>query len=85
MNDWPKQGICSTCNVDGNRVYYVSNRCELVCADVEGGQRRHAASGKILWKLDMIKELGVFPHNMSASSPNIDGDLVYRRHQQRRG
>ena len=25
----------------------------------------------------MMKELGVFPHNMSASSPNIDGDLVY--------
>ena len=25
----------------------------------------------------MIKELGVFPHNMSASSPNIDGDLVF--------
>ncbi len=25
----------------------------------------------------MIKDLGVFPHNMSASSPNIDGDLVY--------
>ena len=36
VNDWPRQGICSTCCVDGNRVYYVSNRCELVCADVEG-------------------------------------------------
>ena len=36
VNDWPEQGICSTCNVDGDRVYYVSNRCELVCADVNG-------------------------------------------------
>jgi outer membrane protein assembly factor BamB len=80
VNDWPKQGICSTCNVDDNRVYYVSNRCELVCADVEGandGSGAPSGSGKILWKLDMIKELGVFPHNMSASSPNIDGDFVY--------
>ena len=25
----------------------------------------------------MMKELGVFPHNMSASSPNIDGNLVF--------
>ena len=25
----------------------------------------------------MIKELGVFPHNMSACSPAIDGDLVF--------
>ena len=89
MNDWPKQGICSTCNVDGNRVYYVSNRCELVCADVDGANdgvpgTLGRGSGKILWKLDMIKELGVFPHNMSASSPNIDGEPGLCRHQQRR-
>ena len=25
----------------------------------------------------MMKELGVFPHNMACSSPNIDGNLVY--------
>ena len=25
----------------------------------------------------MIKDLGVFPHNMSSSSPNIDGNLVF--------
>ena len=76
VNDWPMQGICSTCCVEGNRVYYVSNRCELVCADVEG-MNDGSGSGKILWSLDMIKDLGVFPHNMSASSPNIDGMLVY--------
>ncbi len=76
VNDWPQQGICSTCCVDGNRVYYVSNRCELVCADVEGANDG-SGNGKILWKLDMIKDLGVFPHNMSASSPNVDGNLVY--------
>ncbi len=76
VNDWPMQGICSTCCVEGNRVYYVSNRCELVCADVEG-TNDGSGGGKVLWSLDMIKELGVFPHNMSASSPNIDGMLVY--------
>jgi outer membrane protein assembly factor BamB len=75
VNDWPMQGICSTCNVDGNRLYYVSNRCELVCADTAGSGVDH--EGKIIWKLDMMKDLGVFPHNMSASSPNVDGDLVY--------
>ena len=36
VNDWPQQGICSTPAVDGDRFYYVSNRCELVCADLEG-------------------------------------------------
>ncbi len=62
--------------MDGNRVYYVSNRCELVCADVEGANDGKG-NGKILWKLDMIKDLGVFPHNMAASSPTVDGNLVY--------
>jgi outer membrane protein assembly factor BamB len=29
-------GICSTPTVDGNRVYVVSNRCEVLCLDVAG-------------------------------------------------
>ena len=33
VNDWPMEGICSTPLVEGNRVYYVSNRCEVVCAE----------------------------------------------------
>jgi len=75
VNDWPKEGICSSPAIDGNRVYYVSNRCELVCADIHG----HAVSrqAKILWRLDMIKQLGVFPHNMSNGSPVIAGSLVF--------
>ena len=36
VNDWPLQGICSTPAVEGDRVWYVSNRAELVCADTEG-------------------------------------------------
>ncbi len=43
VNDWPEQGICSTCCVDGDRVYYVSNRCQLVCADVNGARQRTMA------------------------------------------
>lgn len=76
VNDWPEQGICSTCYVDGDRAYYVSNRCQLVCADVKGANDG-SHNGKIIWHLDMMDKLGVFPHNMSASSPNIDGDLVF--------
>ena len=29
-------GICSTPTVDGDRVYLVTNRCEVVCLDVDG-------------------------------------------------
>jgi outer membrane protein assembly factor BamB len=89
VNDWPRQGICSSPAVEGDRLYYVSNRCELVCADTEGfldGENdgpfteetlTGQADGDVVWKLDMMWELGVFPHNLATSSPVIDGDLVF--------
>ncbi len=36
IHDWPDQGVCSTPLVDGNRLWYVSNRGEVVCLDTEG-------------------------------------------------
>jgi outer membrane protein assembly factor BamB len=74
-NDSVHQGVISTPAVDGDRVYYVSNRAELVCADVKGDEATHKA--KILWSLDMIKELGVFPCQASSCSPLVVGDLVF--------
>ena len=66
-------GICSMPAVEGNRLYYVSNRCELVCADTEGFadgkndgvQDEHdtgPTDADIIWRLDMIKDLKVSPH-----------------------
>ena len=75
VNDFPKQGIISTPAVDGDQVYYVSNRCELVCADAAGDEK--SGKAKILWTLDMVKELKVFPCQASASSPLVLDDLVY--------
>jgi outer membrane protein assembly factor BamB len=34
--DWPKSGICSPATVEGDRVYTVSNRGEVVCLDLDG-------------------------------------------------
>ncbi|MEE8584860.1 MAG: PQQ-binding-like beta-propeller repeat protein, partial [Acidobacteriota bacterium] len=36
VNDWPLQGICSTPYVEGNRLWYISNRSQIVQADTEG-------------------------------------------------
>ena len=36
VNDWPQQGICSTPFIENNRLYYISNRAEIVCVDTEG-------------------------------------------------
>ncbi len=68
VQDWPGEGICSTPLLEGNRMYYVSNRCEVVCSDT---------TGKEIWKLDMIKNLGVFPHNLSVCSPLAVGDNLF--------
>jgi outer membrane protein assembly factor BamB len=87
--DWPEQGVCSSPAVDGKRLYFVNNRAELVCLDTEGfmdgkndgpfTDETHTGptDADIIWKLDMMKELGVFPHNMANSSPVVFGDLVY--------
>ena len=73
-HDWPDVGVCSAPLVEGDRLYYVSNRCELVCLDTRGDGKGDA---KVIWKFDMIKELGSSPHNMSNSSPVSHGDLVF--------
>lgn len=70
-NDYPSVGVCSSPLVEGNRLYYVTNRGELVCLSTD------RADAAIIWKLDMMKELGVFQHNMANSSPTVWGDLLF--------
>jgi outer membrane protein assembly factor BamB len=73
-NDWPYQGVCSSPLVEGDRLYYVSNRCELICLDPKGDG---SGGAKVIWKFDMMDEVGAQPHNMANSSPVSYGDLVY--------
>ena len=89
VNDWPEAGIASNPYVDGDRVYYVSNRCEFVCADVHGfyddendgpfyeEKFTEKQDADLVWVLDMIGELSVFPHVLAASSPVGAGDLAF--------
>jgi outer membrane protein assembly factor BamB len=75
-NDWGETGICSHPVNEGKRLYYVSNRCEVVCAETEGDPAA-PGKGKVVWKLDMIEKLKVFPCFMAACSPLVVGDLVF--------
>ncbi len=88
-NDWPEQGICSTPCVEGNKLYVVTNRCEIMCLDCQGfyDKRNDGAvtdevdaameDADILWSVDMISDYQVYPHNMATCSPVIHGDLLY--------
>jgi outer membrane protein assembly factor BamB len=89
VNDWPEQGVCSSPAVAGDRLYYVSNRAEIVALDTEGFRdgendgpykdetETSEIDGDVVWILDMYNDLGVFPHNMAATSPLIVGDLIF--------
>jgi outer membrane protein assembly factor BamB len=72
--DWPFQGVCSSPMVEGERLYYVTNRCEVMCLDTHGDGNGGA---KVIWKYDMIEEVGSSPHNMANSSPVSYGNLVF--------
>ncbi len=73
-NDWPYQGVCSSPLVEGDQLWYVTNRCEIVSLDARGDGK---GGSKVIWKYDMMEELGAQPHNMSNSSPASYGDLIY--------
>jgi outer membrane protein assembly factor BamB len=72
--DWPETGLCSSPLVEGDRLYYVSNRGEVVSLDTRGDGK---GDSKVIWTYDMLKELGVVPHNKASSSPAAYGDLLY--------
>ena len=36
VGDWEYIGLCSAAAVEGNRLYIVGNRCEIICLDTEG-------------------------------------------------
>lgn len=87
--DWPLQGICSSPAVSGERVYYLTNRAQVVCADTEGfadGENdgpftAESSTGlqvaDIVWRYDLIAQLKVSPHNMAASNPLIVGQQLF--------
>ena len=89
VNDWPFQGVCSSPLVEGDRLYYVTNRCEVVCLDTQGFRDNEndgpykdekltgQSDADIVWKYDMMEEVGSQPHNMSNCSPVSFGDMLY--------
>ena len=62
-------GLLSVPAVEGNRVYYVTPGCLVLCADVE--------TGKAVWTYNLMKELKVYPCMTNSCSPLVVGDLVY--------
>jgi outer membrane protein assembly factor BamB len=99
VNDWENLGLLSSPTIEGNRVYLVTSRCEVMCLTTDGLAKGNVGPftdegqyivgpGKpkvvpsptdadIVWRYDMMDELGVFPHNASNCSILIVGDMIY--------
>jgi outer membrane protein assembly factor BamB len=98
VNDWEYLGLLASPFVDGDKVYVVTSRCEVLCLDLNGqanGNQGFADEGQymvgpgkpkvevgakdadILWRYDMMDELGVFPHNASNCSVIVLDDKVF--------
>jgi outer membrane protein assembly factor BamB len=79
IHEIPAQmGVCSSAAVDGDRVYFVTNRFEVVCLDANPPPAAtQPADARVIWSVDMVDQLGVFPCDAANGSPVIDGDLLY--------
>jgi outer membrane protein assembly factor BamB len=100
VNDWENLGLLCSPVVQGNRLWIVTSRCEVLCLDTDGmangndGPYKDEAkymtldTGKppiepgpkdadILWRYDMMDELGVFPHNAANCSIIIVDGVTY--------
>ncbi len=93
VNDWPNQGICCAPLIDGDRLWYVTSRGEVVCLDTEGfldgeddgikstevlkTDEEKKTSADVVWALDMMGQLKVFQHNMCSCSVTCAGNLLF--------
>jgi len=69
--DWPRAGICSTATVEGDRVYVVTNRAEVVCLDLLG-----QANGNDGPYLDEGRHM-VLPGEEPMRVTAIDADIIW--------
>lgn len=89
VHDWPLQGICCAPLVEKDRLWFVTSRGEVLCLDTEGfhdGENdgpfkdekfSEKDEADVVWRLDMMKELGVSQHNMCSCSVTCAGNLLF--------
>lgn len=89
VHDWPLQGICCAPLVEGDRLWFVTSRGEVICLDTQGfhdGKNDGPVTDEpydtpseadVIWRFDMMGVLGVSQHNMCSCSVTSLGDLLF--------
>ena len=77
MYDWPYSAMNGSPLIEGDRIWFTTNRCETVCLDI-GPLQRGEAQPREVWKLDMMKQLRVFPRAPSMGLAHLCSIASYR-------
>ena len=89
VHDWPNQGICCAPHVDGDRLWFVTSRGEVLCLDTAGFHdgvnngpfkdepNENKDEADIIWRVDMMRDLNVSQHNMCSCSVTAVGDYLF--------
>jgi outer membrane protein assembly factor BamB len=70
VSDWEYLGICSTATVEGKYIYIPTNRCEVVCLDIDGLKNGNQGMQ------DEAKYLSS-PDNKIQATGDTDADIVW--------
>src|ERR1700722_15841123 len=59
-HDFPMSAMACSPLIEGDRMWFTTNRCETVCLDL-GPLKRGETNPREVWKINMIKRFGVKP------------------------
>lgn len=83
--DFSHAALGSTPLIEGDRLWFVSNRSEVICLDI-APLKSGIGEPKVVWKVDLRKQYGVFPHlprmafGFAASVASYKDDLFVVTH-----
>lgn len=89
IHDWPLQGVTSRPCVEDDRLWYITNRGEIVCLDtlgfrdsendgsVQDEESTELNEADVVWRFDMMRELGVSQHNLSTCTVAVWKDRIF--------
>ena len=70
-NDWPMVGICSPPTVEGNRIYVLTNRSEILCLDLNG--QSNGNDGVFQGENWYVAPIGEFSYPVTSK----DADIIW--------
>jgi outer membrane protein assembly factor BamB len=79
VHDWPLEGCCSSPLVEGNRLWFVTNRGEVVCLDTEGfydGKDDGPVTNGLAALVDILKSPDPAQDKVSAIVKELDAGKV---------